>query len=739
VEVWKVKTLFLRLCFFGSFETWREEFKVENGEPTLFITRFAREMGDIAETTRKANPDLYETARKSKEAKGKGNIIGSFYALYLQEYELRIVETVMNVLMEETDVMKHPTENKSHVGVYEYDGIKLLTENVGKYDGGKDALLLFINKKTKELTGFDLLWVEKELDEYYDIDEWIQKVEQDEKIDKQMMEEELLGITSKLDDAGVIEVIKNIYPDHFVYSNGEWFGWTGEKWENNDVPLRICILYRVPEYWQSILTKWKVKFPIDTDFISSNGNHVFLKNATKEIETFIHKCLRDNNGQNGCVGQGKHLLRNDKLEFDANKNLIGFNNGVYDNSEECFRPFQFDDHVTWSCGFDFVPSLKGMKYQIKENNELVMKTVSENLEQAKFDEIKDIFEKIFPDDKVRKLVWIILASGLVGIAIEKFIVFNGSGRNGKGLISELMKWCLNDYFQYVSPTILTENQKSKTSAQANPELHSIHKKRLVVSKEPSSDLKIHNNVVKDLTGGGEIRARTLYKNDARVSLCLTKIMECNYRPRFKETPVQADAERLLDIHFESFFTDDKDLWDNEKHVYPLVAEYKDDDWKNAHRNAFINILIEYLTVLKNQGYIINRFVPESVKLRGLKYLQDSNEVHLLFTSLYRKCSEILIPSAGGKERWPSLAAIARKIRESSAFSQLPPSIKNRTEMKAEEIKKFFKTNLFYKNSVFLDTHTKQYCLKDWEIMPEETDDEEISDEGPPVKKTKTDH
>jgi hypothetical protein len=83
----KAKTLMLRLCFFGTFRGWANENNMGDIKPIAFLKRFESELRSIAEITKKVNPKLYETARQIKEAKKEGNQIGSFYALYLQEYE----------------------------------------------------------------------------------------------------------------------------------------------------------------------------------------------------------------------------------------------------------------------------------------------------------------------------------------------------------------------------------------------------------------------------------------------------------------------------------------------------------------------------------------------------------------------------------------------------------------------------------------------------------------------------
>ena len=74
------KELFIRLCFFGTFDGWKIDNKVQDKKPTEFITLFERELKDIAERFKKVNPTLYETARKKKEDAGESKenkVLGS--------------------------------------------------------------------------------------------------------------------------------------------------------------------------------------------------------------------------------------------------------------------------------------------------------------------------------------------------------------------------------------------------------------------------------------------------------------------------------------------------------------------------------------------------------------------------------------------------------------------------------------------------------------------------------------
>ena len=70
---------------------------------------------------------------------------------------------------------------------------------------------------------------------------------------------------------------------------------------------------------------------------------------------------------------------------------------------------------------------------------------------------------------------------LIGRQVEKFCVANGAGRNGKGVINELLEALLtNAYFYTANVSCLTENQSSG----ANQEIASMDGMRCVLASEP---------------------------------------------------------------------------------------------------------------------------------------------------------------------------------------------------------------------------------------------------------------
>ena len=745
------KELFIRLCFFGSFNGWSIENKIQHKAPLQFITLFENELKNIAERVKKENPVLYETARKKKEDTGEvkdNKVLGSFFALYNQEYESRIVEAVMCYIINHTDLMK-VQETQSSVGAYEYDGIKLLKENVDKFEGGIEGVVELLNEKTYELTGFHLEWTSKPFEDVYDLDEWIEAVEEDGKPNEELAAD-MFKISNAITngDCGIIETLMEILPNHYIYSvdkadgsKGIWYGWNGNRWERSDAPLKKAIMYNVPEYWRSLMEKWD-KLYEKKEFQEGEEpdcNYELWERTRKNMCERIYD-LKKANGMLNCVSVAKTLMANYNLEFDTNKDLFGCENGVIDLEAEVFRPYQFDDFITFTCGYNFTPYLIDLKVvenrtimvEDKKVEELVCRKVKESDLTGEFTAsvkvIIDTYNQIFPDIDLRDYVFKILSTGLSGRAIEKFFVFNGAGRNGKGLTNEFMEVVLGNYFTYVSPIIYCENQKTKSSSGPNPEIAKLDKKRYIVSKEPQKDAPLHNSVIKDLTGGGKASGRMLYSSKTEVELCGTTIMECNEKPPFSEAPKDADAERINDCLFGSLFTDIVENVDNKNHIYLQDATLKH-KFKTSivYRNTMLNLLLHNLFMVKKESYNVDFFKPESVRQRSFAYLQNSYDIHTIFQNLFEiGCEENKDKYVNWKnEKWDcdwTLPKIAQVIRSSFEFKELSKS--KQKEYTKEEVVKFFKTNRLYKKLVWENSHLKIECLKGYRLKPAEDIEEE---------------
>ena len=93
-----------------------------------------------------------------------------------------------------------------------------------------------------------------------------------------------------------------------------------------------------------------------------------------------------------------------------------------------------------------VKGVKYLEYDEAKGEDIIHEVAEDNDDRGYMADIAVVMEQIFPDVEVRKLMLFILSTGLSGRPVEKFFVFNGGGRNGKGVLNEFMKSILGQYF-----------------------------------------------------------------------------------------------------------------------------------------------------------------------------------------------------------------------------------------------------------------------------------------------------
>lgn len=291
--------------------------------------------------------------------------------------------------------------------------------------------------------------------------------------------------------------------------------------------------------------------------------------------------------------------------FDANRYVFSFTNKCYDLKEnKWFIPTKFD-YVLTTCNKEYKEPTQQQKTKINE-----------------------LFESIFPDETIRKAYTSILRSGLTGIRHEYFIIATGGGRNGKGLINELMNYLLGDYSGTLHLSLLTKEIKSG----ANTELRSLHKKRFIIASEPEEGHaeKLRCSNIKALTGNETHKARGLYEKDDITKIMGTFIMECNTKPEISGKKDTAILDRMIIIPFTMTFTDDKELIKNEPTKYKLKNSlYKEETFKQEHYCALFNYLITEYT--NNDLYI-----PLACKKLGADYLLDKDDFANWFLDVYKE-------------------------------------------------------------------------------------------------------
>ena len=151
------KRLFIRMLYFGSYDTWASEENINDFEPLDFMVAFKKEIKRIGTTIMNNNPELADLVDKSKKSKNNTtyNKLGSVVSYFLQEYEFRILTEMYLYLL------KHNYIQEKNC-VLCADGIMIKKEY---YD---EKILACLEKVIHQRTGFNVSLVQKEMNEGYD-------------------------------------------------------------------------------------------------------------------------------------------------------------------------------------------------------------------------------------------------------------------------------------------------------------------------------------------------------------------------------------------------------------------------------------------------------------------------------------------------------------------------------------------------------------------------------------------
>ena len=614
------------------------------GDMPQYHRELTEEIHRINKELIKANDVLKEFARATKKnGEGKGKDAGwelTFLSYYAQEHEIRLVGGLMERIGKETAIFKHqkPTELLDNVFEYEYDGFKCLTKNVLKEFGDIPKFVAALNKWSSEL-GYDVCWEQKDMETELNwnglTDEFIEFDEKEVKSDIETLLKRLNDPMGIKTDAGVARYIKREYPQQFIFKEGEWKCWEekNNRWKShspkeNPRQLATLITELIPI---SILDEVeKIKEKIGEEILSDELTDKMAECEGKATKFAEH--LQDTFTRNKIFGACETTM-NDDVVFDKNGDLLGFTNGVFDFKEFKFRPYDKDDFVSMTTGWEFVED-DWLKYNAAcdEGVELTGDFAD------KMNEVLGVLAGILPNPAVRTLMLTIYASSLVGKCLEKFLVFNGAGRNGKGLLNEFWAAVLGNDYAY--PTLPYEIYTDPINAtNGNPALAKVDKKRWCLAAEPKKTKKLCNATLKKITGGAGLQARMLYSNRTEILNHGTWGIECNARLDLQEDPQPngAEAERFIDIHFPNRFTEIEEEVNEAEGIMRGNPMLKEDSWRFPRRSAMMCLVLRHLKELMNADFRLGDFVPPEVRDRTKKYLTSNIQIHRIMNEI---CEEV---------------------------------------------------------------------------------------------------
>lgn len=363
----------------------------------------------------------------------------------------------------------------------------------------------------------------------------------------------------------------------------------------------------VKPYWiqdptkkQDIVSKkiMDVLIPFYKEYLQRMSNLLTItqdENETDRLTRRIKKLcgIIKELGECATVGRISTMLRiqlpNSTVLFDNHPYILCFKNCAFDLKTNKQVDITKEHYISQNTGYDYKEPSEDHKKKMKE-----------------------LIESIFKNEEERNCYISIMRSCCTGVANEKFIMANGSGGNGKGVLNNLMATMLGkDYYAKGNIETITSNMKSG----ANPEVANFHKKRMIKFAEISQGVRLNLGSIKDLTGGEDINARMCFSNNTITQMLCTLIFECNQKPSIDGCVGDAEIRRFVNVPFRAKFTSDERFLSLEGYTRG-DAYYKTKDFQEEYKCVLFDYLLGYK--------YIDIYEPECIRKDTYKYLCEND-------------------------------------------------------------------------------------------------------------------
>ena len=250
----------------------------------------------------------------------------------------------------------------------------------------------------------------------------------------------------------------------------------------------------------------------------------------------IIACLKSSPFKKHVMTEAKDIFYDKNFARKLNQSIykVAFANGIYDLENNIFR--------------EGVPSdLISLKMDVKYRQDF-----TDDSPEVK--QIDDFFEKVFPDEHLRRYFLGLQSENFVGRNMRKiFQMWVGVGDNAKSITQSMFEKLLGPYCQILPTALLT--QKRSASSSASPELVRAGEGcRLCFFKEADKTEKFNVGLLKELTGNDRFFARPLFREPIDITPQFKLILTSNHPPIVENSQNdKAIFNRVRIIPFQSYF------------------------------------------------------------------------------------------------------------------------------------------------------------------------------------------
>jgi P4 family phage/plasmid primase-like protien len=417
----------------------------------------------------------------------------------------------------------------------------------------------------------------------------------------------------------VAHVVSAMFGDEFKcarYGTNSWYQFIGNGWRETDggIALRCRLSQDVAKiYLEKEMAEFVTIRNLGTCEHKQPDPECAVCNAESRKKSFsnMRLKLKKTNFKSDVMKECRELFLDETFatKLDENKNLIGFNNGVFDTMTMEFRQGQPEDYVSFSTKLDYDPNKPHTAFEC-------------------WSEIDKFMREVLPDQAVRNYFIHHLSTCLSGgNEAQKFHILTGSGSNGKSMLMNLMSTAMGDYTCKAPISLLTQGRNK--SAAAAPELVRMKGRRFVTMQEPDEEVPLNTGLMKELASCEKITCRDLYQGSKQMidfDIQARFHLACNEKPKINATD-GGTWRRLCVVGFTSKFVAEPKL-PNEKPIdESLVAKMVSTEWATCFLSYLVSVykegngwrkivpptkVMEYTNEYQEESDVIARFIREFV-------------------------------------------------------------------------------------------------------------------------------
>lgn len=354
----------------------------------------------------------------------------------------------------------------------------------------------------------------------------------DEKLSSAFVRECLQG-----NEMGDGRLFSRLHRNRFLYvhNTGEWLEWDSHHWRHD---VFQSALSAVEDVATAYINEHGLVSMQLLEAVKENraDDATRLRQLQKEIAQRVRR-LRSDKRQNvlkfSAVGPDSISISGDELDTERWK--LGCANGIIDLRTGILYPGARDDFILKAAPAEY----KGLDHR----SELWEKTLLELMSGSEQDYA---FLNRY------------LGSTIIGGNYDnKFVSFTGIGKNGKGLICEMISHTLGPLAGPIPSEMLLDQFSSRSSSGPSPDLMMLKGLRIAWASETDENRRISPSRVKWLTGNDTLVARNPHdKHFTRFTPTHNLILLTNHLPN---APAHDFAfwERCLVVPFKLSFVDRK--------------------------------------------------------------------------------------------------------------------------------------------------------------------------------------